>query len=52
MEKRWWVVEMLQAGQRKFVGRVEATRAEIIKACGPWCTVEDNGLVTVYGRPI
>ena len=51
MAKQWWVVEVSRFGRPvAFIGRVQATKNEIIKALGPYLTLTGN-LVTVWGKP-
>lgn len=48
---RWWTIEVLVNGQRRYIGRTEATAAQMREAVGPYATLEANGLVTVWARP-
>lgn len=50
MEKQWWIIDLFVHGSLRRLGRVEATRQEIIDALGPYVEIRGNG-VKVYGRP-
>ena len=45
-DRRYWCIEV----KGKFIGRCVATRAEIKRACGPWCKITGNN-VNVFAAP-
>lgn len=46
LDVRWWCVEIQRAGRKSFIGRVEATEAEL-RQTFPHCMIEGN-LVTIF----
>ena len=49
---RWFYVEVIAPGfLPRFVGKVEATEADLRAALGPNIIISANGTVLVYGRP-
>jgi hypothetical protein len=50
--KRWWCVEATLSGRRIFIGRVEATEAEIRDQLGEHATLNRvNGEAHVWMKP-